>query len=87
MSKGNVTISIEDYENLVNGFENSKDKKRLEHTIEFLKTKNSILLKENQKIISNDFLEVKSGSFFHSDYFIVRKNKTPLWITKLFNKL
>ena len=68
--KGTVTISIQDYENLVNVFENSKDKQYLESRIKSLTEHNEALSKSALEIVEKGFAQF---ALFIATYFIVKE--------------
>jgi len=82
--KGTVTISIEDYDNLCNGFDASEERAVLEEGNDQLRK----MLKEKDNEIQ-DVLKAKfvcsKKNWLVSDYYIIEDN-TPLWIRKIFNK-
>lgn len=82
--KGTVTISIEDYEQLKDGFEKHEERTILlegnDQLTKMLKTKD----KEIQEVLKSKFVKSKQN-WLCSDYYSV-EDKTPLWIRKMFNK-
>jgi len=80
-----VTISVKEFDELRNAFENSKLKNKLEATISFKEDEISNLKKEIENIKKSDFFYVEYFGFsLHKETFF-RKDKTPLWIKKIFN--
>lgn len=88
--KGTVTISVEDYDNLCNGFDASKSKQILDKKIEYLQGIIEANRLEMNGILNSDFLKVeKTYSFItisKEENYYFKKDKTPLWIRKMFNK-
>jgi len=84
-----VTISIEEFDELRNTFENSELKQRLENKIKRQQEVISELRKNIQSILQDDFVELKTDRFsyhlFYDTKFYFRKDKTPIWIKKIFN--
>jgi hypothetical protein len=83
-----VTIPLEEFDKLRNGFEESKLKKQLAKQIDELEQNLKIKDSELQSIISSDFIEVKlrfSAFGFYNHRYYFRKDKTPLWIKRFFN--
>jgi len=80
-----VTISVKEFDELRNAFENSKLKNRLEATIIFKEDEISNLKKEIENIKKSDFFCVEYFGFYLDKKTFFRKDKTPLWIKKIFN--
>jgi hypothetical protein len=89
MSK-TVTIPLEEFDKLRNGFEESRLKKQLEERVKDLEGKLEVKKSELKNVLSSDFVEVERGftyrSFFGSKYYF-RQDKTPIWIKTIFNKI
>jgi hypothetical protein len=82
--QGTVTISIKEYDELKIGFERSKDREKLLNCIVELRKKREELKAEIHEILNNNFIIVHSKWSVLNEYYS-SKDKTPLWIRKIFN--
>lgn len=76
-----VKIKLSEYEKLKNGFENYELKINLEKDIQ---NKNQVL----KKILKEELVLVYTRDIFsYNSFYYFKRDKTPLWIKKIFNYL
>jgi len=80
-----VTISVTEFDELRNNFENSKAKQRLIKDLENRNEEIKELKKEIECIKKSDFFCVEYYRFYLDRKTFFKKDKTPLWIRKIFN--
>jgi len=80
-----VTISVTEFDQLRNTFENSKLKLRLERELKAKVLEIECLKEDIQKIKENDFFQITERLFYKQTTKYFRKDKTPLWIRNIFN--
>jgi len=88
--KNTVTISIEEFDQLRYGFKQSKLKDKLERELKKQDIQIKRLQEDLDKVLKEDFIEKKTYHytlFSGSTVFYFRKDKTPNWIKRLFNKI
>jgi hypothetical protein len=82
-----VTISLKEYDALRDGFDNSKSKKMMQNEITKLEIKTVGLLDTIEKIKDKDFVFLYSNRHWLNKEYYIRKDKTPIWIKRIFNYL
>lgn len=80
-----VTISVTEFDELRNCFENSKLKLRLQRELKAKELEIECLKNDIKSIKDSDFFCVEYYRFYLKRKTFFKKDKTPLWIRKIFN--
>lgn len=80
-----VTISVTEFDQLRNTFENSKLKRRLERELKAKELEIECLKEDILNIKNSDFFTITEYGFYSEVKKCFKKDKTPLWIRKFFN--